>query len=59
MSFWEDASPVVKGAIVFGILGLLYFGVAFAAGLPPFGGEEETTQERGLQPPGGAAATGG
>ena len=54
MSFWEDASPVVKGAIVFGILGLLYFGVAFAAGLPPFGGgDEEITQERGLQPPGG------
>lgn len=55
MSFWEDASPVVKGAIVFGILGLLYFGVAFAAGLPPFGGggDEETTQQRGLQPPPG------
>ena len=50
MSFWEDASLVVKGAIVFGILGLLYFGVAFAAGLPPFGGggDEETTQQRGL-----------
>ncbi len=60
MSFWEDASPVVKGAIVFGILGLLYFGVAFAAGLPPFGGggDEETTQQRGLQPPGGGGGGG-
>ncbi len=51
MSFWEDASPVVKGAIVIGVLGLLYFGIAFAASLPPFsGGADNTTQERGVQP---------
>ncbi|MFT5430961.1 MAG: hypothetical protein ACI9OJ_001640 [Myxococcota bacterium] len=50
MSFWEDASGVVKGAIIFGVVGLLYFGVAFAASLPPFGGgdQEEVTTERGL-----------
>lgn len=58
MSFWEDASPVVKGAIVIGALGLVYFGIAFAASLPPFGGggDEATTQERGLQSPGEAQA---
>ncbi|MGF1466168.1 MAG: hypothetical protein ACFCGT_08535 [Sandaracinaceae bacterium] len=38
MSFWEDASPIVKGAIIVGVLVLLYFGVAFIAGLPPFPG---------------------
>jgi len=54
MSFWEDASPVVKGAIVFGVIGLLYFGIALIADLPPFGGgaEDATTDQRGLQPPG-------
>ncbi len=55
MSFWDDASPVVKVAIVVGGVGLLYFGIAFAAGLPPFGGgvaEEGVTHQRGLQPPG-------
>jgi len=36
MSFWEDSSPIVKGAIVIGVLGLLYFGIAFFVGLPPF-----------------------
>ncbi len=58
MSFWEDASPVVKGAIVIGVLGLSYFGVAYFAGLPPFGSatDEEISEERELQPPGGAAA---
>lgn len=49
MSFWSDASPIVKGAIVVGVLGLLYFGIAFVAGLPPFI-DTETTQVRGLQP---------
>ncbi len=51
MSFWEDSSPVVKGAIVVGALGLLYFAIAFFAGLAPFTKVEETTQQRGLQPP--------
>jgi hypothetical protein len=36
MGFWEDSSPIVKGAIVVGILGLLYFGIGFFVGLPPF-----------------------
>lgn len=50
MSFWSDASPVVKGAIVFGVVGLLYLGVAFAAGFVPFGSGhgEDTTQQRGV-----------
>lgn len=55
MSFWEDASGVVKGAIVIGVLGLVYFAIAFVADLPPFGGgaaaEGEVTQQRGIQPP--------
>ena len=55
MSFWEDASGVVKGAIVVGVVGLVYFAIAFAADLPPFGGgaaaEGEVTQQRGIQAP--------
>lgn len=39
MGFWEDSSPVVKIALIVGILGLLYFGIAFAVGLPPFPGK--------------------
>lgn len=50
MGFWEDASPAVKGAIIIGGILLLYLGVAFFAGLPPYGGgEPEATQVRGLQ----------
>jgi len=58
MSFWQDASAVVKGAIVVGVLGIIVAGMAFM-GLPPFdaGPDEEITEERGLQPPGAAAAT--
>lgn len=36
MGFWEDSSPIVKGALVVGVLGLLYMGIAFAVGLFPF-----------------------
>jgi len=50
MSFWSDASPIVKGAIVIGVLGLLYFGAAFVAKWPPFY-EVEQTQQRGLTGP--------
>ena len=52
MSFWSDASPVVKGAIIFGVVGLLYFGAAFVGGFFPFGSGhgEDVTQERGIQP---------
>lgn len=55
MSFWEDASPVVKGAIVVGIIGLIYFGAAYAGSFFPFNpaSDEEITQERGLPPPPG------
>jgi hypothetical protein len=55
MGFWEDASPVVKGAIVFGGVGILYLAIAFFAGLPPYGGGEEAAATRGL-PPAGATA---
>jgi len=56
MSFWEDASPVVKGAIVVGILGIIVAAMAFFA-VPPFdaGPDEETAQERGLPSPDQAA----
>ena len=51
MGFWEDASPAVKGAIVVGGLALVYFLVAFVAGLPPYGSvqDDEIVQQRGLQ----------
>lgn len=50
MSFWSDASPLVKGAIVVGAVFLVYFGVAWAVDLPPFAaGAGEVTQQRGLQ----------
>jgi hypothetical protein len=55
MGFWEDASPVVKGAIVFGGVGILYLAIAFFAGLPPYGGGEDAAATRGL-PPAGATA---
>ncbi len=52
MGFWEDASPLVKGAIVIGGIGLLYLLVAFFGGLPPYGGgtDETVSTERGLAP---------
>jgi len=56
MSFWEDASPVVKGAIVVGVLGIIVAVMAWV-GVPPFdaGPDEDTAQERGLPSPGQAA----
>ncbi len=50
MSFWEDASGVVKGAIIFGVVGLLYLGLAVVADWPPFGSPagDEIQQVRGL-----------
>ncbi|MBX3271590.1 MAG: hypothetical protein KF729_15095 [Sandaracinaceae bacterium] len=36
MSFWEDSSPIVKGAIIVGVIGLIYLGVAWGMGLFPF-----------------------
>lgn len=55
MSFWQDASPVVKGAIVVGGLLLGYLLVAYIAGLPPYGSQigDQVQQTRGVQLPGG------
>lgn len=36
MGFWEDASPIVKVALIIGVLGLIYMGTAWAVGLFPF-----------------------
>lgn len=51
MGFWQDASPVVKGAIVVGGLLIVYFVVAWIAGLPPYGSQvgDEVQQTRGIQ----------
>ncbi len=47
MSFWEDSSPLVKVALVVGILGFLYLGADYAMGLflfPPSCSYEEGGQ---------------
>ena len=51
MGFWQDASPVVKGAIVVGGLLIVYFLAALALGLPPYGSQvgDDVQQERGIQ----------
>lgn len=36
MGFWEDSSPIVKVALIVGVLAVVYVGIAFAMGLPPF-----------------------
>ncbi len=48
-SFWSDASPITKGVIVIGALGLIYLGVAKLAGFPPFL-NTEVAPVRGLTP---------
>lgn len=55
MSFWSEASPISKGLIIFGVLGLLYLGVARMVGLPPWvsapdGYESGTSGQRGIDP---------
>ncbi len=52
MGFWADASPLTKGAIVFGVIGLA---VLIAIRVMSGGAPEGTTQQRGLLPPGSAA----
>lgn len=47
MSFWSEASPMVKGAVVFVAVSLLYLGVAKVGNFFPFV-EVETTTERGV-----------
>jgi hypothetical protein len=39
MSFWEDSSPLVKIALVVGVLGFIYLGADFALGLFLFPGD--------------------
>jgi len=51
MGFWSDSSPIVKGAIVGGAIGIIVFGMMWA-GIGPFATDidsEETGQERGIQ----------
>lgn len=52
MGFWQDASPVVKGAIVVGGLLIAYLLAAWAIGLPPYGSQvgDDVQQTRGIQP---------
>jgi hypothetical protein len=49
-SFWSNTSPITKGAIVVGLLGFLYLGIAAVAGFAPFGGPE-SQMERGVPAP--------
>jgi hypothetical protein len=51
MGFWSDASPIVKGAIIIGAIGILV-SVWVLLELPPFDpmSGEDTTQQRGLPP---------
>ena len=44
MSFWENASPIVKGTIVFGVVALVLLIALNVMG----GGGEETTLERSV-----------
>lgn len=37
MSFWEDASPAVKGILIVGVLALVYLVVARIGQFVPFG----------------------
>lgn len=47
MSFWEDASPLLKGAIVVGVLGII---AAIGLWFVPTDGEEAAAQQRGVDP---------
>jgi hypothetical protein len=51
MSFWSDASPVVKGAIVFGVVAGLYLLAARIAGFAPFVPDEQRATQRGIGAP--------
>ena len=51
MGFWEDATPATKGTIVVGGLLIVYFGIAFMAGLWPYNAQiTDVQQTRGLTP---------
>ena len=49
MSFWSDASPIVKAAIVVGVIGIIIAGLAYLQVGPfdPYDGEQ-VGQTRGL-----------
>ena len=51
MSFWSDSSPIVKVAIVVGVIGIIISGLAYLQVGPfnPHDGEE-VSQQRGLAP---------
>jgi hypothetical protein len=36
MGFWEDSSPIVKVALIVGVLGIIYLAIAYFVGLFPF-----------------------
>ncbi len=51
MGFWSDSSPIVKGAIIVGILGAIV-AIMMYMGVGPFGTDrdsEQVTQQRGVQ----------
>ncbi len=49
MGFWEDATPATKGIIVIGVLVIVYFAIAYMAGLPPYGSANgPIEQQRGI-----------
>ncbi len=52
MSFWSDASPIVKVAVVVGALGIIVFGMMFLQ-IPPFDpyDGEDIGNQRGVQAP--------
>ena len=50
MSFWEDASPVVKGSLVFGVIGII--AAVYIGWFSDAGGDDagvETATQRGYQ----------
>lgn len=52
MSFWEDASPIVKGAVVVVAVLVLYVGLAYPMGWLPFSPTCSYVDEAGEEHPG-------
>lgn len=55
MSFWEDASPVVKGSLVFGVIGIIISGYLYFSDAGADEGDLNTAQQRGYTPPAAAS----
>jgi hypothetical protein len=53
---WSDMSPIVKAVVAIGAVGILV-AVLVWTGVIGGGVDETVTQQRGLQPAAGAAAT--